>query len=675
MASKLNLKNNQGDTITLEHSNTISSLGSRVIPLDNITHKVSTIAELRAMTERPEFVYVEAYDDSGSTYGAFGSHFFKRSLVVEADNGGTVIQSVNDTYELQYEGAVNVKWFDISTTVKLKAVIESLTDIDLNGEIHTVVTTDLGSSNNHGIMLQSGTSIKNGGFYCTGNIVDGTYSTLPSLFVCKDVEDIYFSNVSFDSSSELDARVTSSEKGVYQYIGIEATSDHSVKNITVDNCSFTKNFGGCVGGLPSSVDGNEYYKDNVVVKGCNFKDVGNHCFGLRKAYKCIVTNNKLDTQLGVQFTGVKVGMFCDFSEGTTLSVCSNNVLNGVQAGIKTESDGYVDNYSQNNMITNNIIDGFTGEGAKYGIQLGGVLDKATNNTIKLGLNPITGLATTEDIIGISINANAYKCIADANNINVNGNSIKFNGDATGTTLNKYYNRANGNTLASTGGINLAVTEQHNAEILNNVITGTSNLISIQGLNVKIKGNRLLTGTASVGAIYFNNPASTAELTNFDISDNEIICEGQAVFYNIEESYSDVIFNNNNIKVSGDVNAVRFDSMQSLVFDGNHIELTAETPHTTTRRCLMLASSVDIATDSIVSNNVLINKSTSNGSCIFGEFKNSVISGNSLTSYGDNISIDDGDYSIISNNSYRSTIGGLVQGEGINTISVNNLAKG
>ena len=111
MAGKIKLNNNQGDTITLEHSDTISSLGSRVIPLDNITHKVSTIAELRAMTERPEFVYVEAYDDSGSTYGAFGSHFFKRSLVVEADNGGTVIQSVSDTYELQYSGAVNVKWF------------------------------------------------------------------------------------------------------------------------------------------------------------------------------------------------------------------------------------------------------------------------------------------------------------------------------------------------------------------------------------------------------------------------------------------------------------------------------------------------------------------------------------------------------------------------------------
>ena len=109
MASKIKLNNNQGDTITLEHSDTISSLGNRVIPLDNITHKVSTIAELRAMTERPEFVYVTGYHTADD--GAFGSHFFKRSLVVVADNGGTVIQSVYDTYELQYSGAVNVKWF------------------------------------------------------------------------------------------------------------------------------------------------------------------------------------------------------------------------------------------------------------------------------------------------------------------------------------------------------------------------------------------------------------------------------------------------------------------------------------------------------------------------------------------------------------------------------------
>ena len=192
MSSKIKLNNNQGDTITLEHSDTISSLGSRVIPLDNITHKVSTIAELRAMTERPEFVYVEAYDDSGSTYGAFGSHFFKRSSVVVADNGGTVIQSVNDTYELQYSGAVNARWFntlqaavDMNTTVIIDKPYTITSQINVD-ESYLVFTPEgsITSSTVNAVLYYTATSTKKRcggegirlygtGASTTGIIIDG----------------------------------------------------------------------------------------------------------------------------------------------------------------------------------------------------------------------------------------------------------------------------------------------------------------------------------------------------------------------------------------------------------------------------------------------------------------------------------------------------------------------
>ena len=112
MSSKIKLNNNQGDTITLEHSDTISSLGSRVIPLDNITHKVSTIAELRAMTERPEFVYASGYHTKND--GAFGSHFYRLATDTgQVDNGGTIIRTVNGVYELQYDGLLKAEWFGV----------------------------------------------------------------------------------------------------------------------------------------------------------------------------------------------------------------------------------------------------------------------------------------------------------------------------------------------------------------------------------------------------------------------------------------------------------------------------------------------------------------------------------------------------------------------------------
>jgi len=114
MSSTIKLNNNQGDAITLEHGNTISSLGNRTIPLGNITHKVNSIAELRAMTENPEYVHVTGYYNADD--GAFGSHFFKRIVSTgQTDNGGTLIINASGTlYELQYDGAVNVKWFGVT---------------------------------------------------------------------------------------------------------------------------------------------------------------------------------------------------------------------------------------------------------------------------------------------------------------------------------------------------------------------------------------------------------------------------------------------------------------------------------------------------------------------------------------------------------------------------------
>lgn len=76
---------------------------------------VDTIAALRLREDTPLRVYVTGYHTAGD--GAFGSNIFKlRTGVIpdgSYDNGGTVIETVNGVYDLQYSGAVHVKWFGI----------------------------------------------------------------------------------------------------------------------------------------------------------------------------------------------------------------------------------------------------------------------------------------------------------------------------------------------------------------------------------------------------------------------------------------------------------------------------------------------------------------------------------------------------------------------------------
>jgi hypothetical protein len=80
------------------------------------------------MTELPSTVWVTGYHTAND--GAFGSHFFRLATDTgQVDNGGTIIRTVNGVYELQYSGAVNVKWFGAlndgsDTTTELQAAID-----------------------------------------------------------------------------------------------------------------------------------------------------------------------------------------------------------------------------------------------------------------------------------------------------------------------------------------------------------------------------------------------------------------------------------------------------------------------------------------------------------------------------------------------------------------------
>jgi len=111
MSSKLRLTNVNGKQLVISNDDTNTT--GITINGGNILAQTSTIASLRAMVEIPSTVYVTGYTTANDN--AFGSNFFKwNSTSTVADNGGTIIKltgTLTGRYELQYSGAVNVKWF------------------------------------------------------------------------------------------------------------------------------------------------------------------------------------------------------------------------------------------------------------------------------------------------------------------------------------------------------------------------------------------------------------------------------------------------------------------------------------------------------------------------------------------------------------------------------------
>lgn len=81
----------------------------------DLTVTVDTLSDLRSISYPANTVWASGYHTKND--GAFGSHIFRLKGVktTETDNGGTIIiATIGGTdyvYELQYNGAVNIKWF------------------------------------------------------------------------------------------------------------------------------------------------------------------------------------------------------------------------------------------------------------------------------------------------------------------------------------------------------------------------------------------------------------------------------------------------------------------------------------------------------------------------------------------------------------------------------------
>jgi len=491
MSSKIKLNNNQGDIITLEHSDTISSLGSRVIPLDNITHKVSTIAELRAMTERPEFVYVEAYDDSGSTYGAFGSHFFKRSFVVEADNGGTVIQSVNDTYELQYDGAVNVKWFGIDNT--------GVTD-------DTVKWTALETyAEGKRIFVPNGTYLKdrtfpksNTTFEFESGVVINTVTGGNNSWRLTDVQDVHF--IGNGCTINRDATGTSAN---FKLLG--------AINCSVRDVNFVG--GGAVGAGDDCIEigeGTTQGCENIVIQG------GSCSYGKRNGISVISGKNILID--GVHIHNV------DGSPGAGIDVEANvyNKISKIEirnCNIHDNSTyGIVGVFSDDVYVHDNIVYNNNADGIACGA--GGTQFNSADWT------SATTVARYQD----------RRAVASFNTINgwvgaINGSGVGVNGFKVGTIV--LFNTRNGATLPAEF--------QSQTRWVVSEISGTSN--GEVRLSKGYDYNEI-TSLSDAGTGTFTNVLSTTDCSMVAYN------EGQSSNWRIE---GNTVFGNNKTSGKGQIN--------------------------------------------------------------------------------------------------------------------------
>jgi len=111
--SKIKLLNNQGDEVTIEHSDTASAQGNSVVNIKDVTKQVDTIADLKLLDGSHKLVYVTGYHTKGD--GAFGRHFFEWDATsTEADNGGTIIKLnsvATGRYKLKYDDCVYPEYF------------------------------------------------------------------------------------------------------------------------------------------------------------------------------------------------------------------------------------------------------------------------------------------------------------------------------------------------------------------------------------------------------------------------------------------------------------------------------------------------------------------------------------------------------------------------------------
>ena len=131
MASSINLKNSGGSTLAITHSD--SKGGKTIIGTDIVT-SVATINDFPTVGIQDGDTVIVKDANRGGT-------FIYRSADVATNNGGTIFNG----WCRQYEGAVNVKWFGVSTgsniSTQLQLILDEHDNVYIPSGVYTVNNT------------------------------------------------------------------------------------------------------------------------------------------------------------------------------------------------------------------------------------------------------------------------------------------------------------------------------------------------------------------------------------------------------------------------------------------------------------------------------------------------------------------------------------------------------
>ena len=385
MASKIKLSNANGKIVTIENND--SNMSDVTLNGASITKKVDTLANMRAMNELPETVWCSGYHTKND--GAFGSHFFrlKGLKTTEDDNGGTVIIAtiggVDYVYELQYDGAVNAKWFGavpndntagISNFLALKGAVENSIEIIIDDTFYMDQSTNV-------IAFDTNTRIS-GGKLIFQNATGGY------CFKVYNVDFIELLDVHFENEvDDINTPVV--------LFGWNDNTTGKVSNFNVDGCKFINSIRLFIGGNATTVDpsSNDIGFDTFTLNN-------NECIRNKRGFVLIanspaqsvrVTNNKVQDFAGTWFN---YGIENEHSFPSEIEAAQRNLLVENNVVFNTIADmpqiagstyftfvlfegteiNYINN-SISNIITTTVI-------ATYDSYIGAVYHNAIGNTIK-----------------------------------------------------------------------------------------------------------------------------------------------------------------------------------------------------------------------------------------------------------------------------------------------------
>ena len=208
---------------------------------DGVPHwKVDSLEKMRLVTHSPGTIIV--------TDGRFGSNYFKK-VASGTENGGTVFVLNNgDVYELQYEGAVNVKWFTNIRDGIIAGMEHNEASYIPAGVYDVTAFSPIKQTTNKLVIFGDGNSVTK--FVGSGSEI--IFSEVNSNFSC---EGIHFDNmrsvIEYSPSTTLtldinyfnvcNNKFTNMTRPIYfaTYSGIQDSivgKNWTIKNNIIDNC-------------------------------------------------------------------------------------------------------------------------------------------------------------------------------------------------------------------------------------------------------------------------------------------------------------------------------------------------------------------------------------------------------------------------------------------------------